>query len=214
MSYNKANGEANWVSWHTDSSNLGDTKRGKFHVDPDLPTDFQITSADYKGSGYDRGHICPSGDRTDNRENNDATFCMSNMMPQAAELNQHIWADVEDYLRDQIKAGNEVYEIAGPTIPTDKQERIGDGKVVVPTSCWKVAIILPEGTGDLKRINAKTRILAIGMPNKKDERIAKGDWHNYITTLSKVESVSKFTLFPALPASVKKALMEVKDAGN
>ncbi|RYG62776.1 hypothetical protein EON80_22485, partial [bacterium] len=64
MSYNRTKGGPNWVAWHTDASDLGDTERGKFVPDPELPAGWQIRPADYKGTGYDRGHLCPSGDRT------------------------------------------------------------------------------------------------------------------------------------------------------
>ena len=114
LSYNRDNGGPNWVSWHTDASNLGDLDRSdNFAPDPDLPPDMQIRPTDYRGSSYDPGHLCPSGDRTASRDENSATFYMSNMLPQAAALNRHVWADLENYLREQIRAGNEVYEIAG-----------------------------------------------------------------------------------------------------
>ncbi len=211
LSYNRENGGANWVSWHSDDSNLGGIDRGKFAPDPDLPSDWQIRPTDYKGSGYDRGHLCPSGDRTATREANNQTFYMSNMLPQTASLNQHVWADLENYLRDQIRAGNEVYEVAGGA---GSAKKIANGKVNVPQICWKVAIILPVGSGDLRRINAKTRVLAIGMPNVEDDRLKNGDWRAYLTTVSKLEGAVKLDLLSELPNSVEKALEAKTDTGN
>ncbi len=211
MSYNRSKGGPNWVAWHSDASNLGEVERGKFAPDPDLPPDSQIRPTDYKGSGFDRGHVCPSGDRTATREANNQTFYMSNMLPQTASLNQHVWADLENYLRDQIRDGNEVYEIAGGA---GSAGTIAGGKVNIPQICWKVAIILPEGSGDLRRIGAKTRILAVGMPNVDDKRLETGDWRSYLTTLSKIESATKLDLLSALPASVEKALASRVDSGN
>ena len=211
MSYNRSKGTPNWVAWHTDASDLGRTKRrDNFHADEDLPAAWRISPSDYLRSGYDRGHVCPSGDRTSSPEDNEATFNMSNMMPQTGDLNRNIWADFEDYLRDQIKAGNEVYEVAGPT---KEAARIADGKVAVPSACWKVALILPLGTGDLKRIDANTRLICVGMPNVTDERIAKGDWRKYITSLTKIESATKLNFLSALPGNVKNALSEKIDSG-
>lgn len=211
LSYNRENGGPNWVAWHTDASNLGDLDRGKFAPDPDLPPDSQIRPADYKGSGYDRGHVCPSGDRTASRDDNNATFYMSNMLPQTGSLNRHVWADLENYLRDQIRNGNEIYEIAGGA---GSIERIGRGKINVPQICWKIAVILPAGNNDLRRINAQTRVVAVGMPNAEDKRLETGDWRSYSTTVSKLQSATKLDFLSALPDATQRALEAKTDAGN
>lgn len=211
MSYNRSKGGPNWVSWHTDASDLGELERGKFAPDPELPSTWQIRPSDYKGSGYDRGHLCPSGDRTASRDANNATFYMSNMLPQTADLNQHPWADLENYLRDQIRAGNEIYQVAGGA---GVAKTIGGGKVAVPQVCWKVAVIMPEGNGDLKRINAATRVLAVVMPNVEDERLANGDWRAYLVSPTKIQDTIKVDLFAALPAAVQKKLEAKTDRGD
>ena len=211
LSYNRDNGGPNWVAWHTDAADLGDTERGKFAPDPDLPPDWQIRPTDYKGSGFDRGHVCPSGDRTISREANNQTFYMSNMLPQTASLNQHVWADLENYLRDQIREGNEIYEIAGGAGSSGK---IAGGKVNIPQICWKIAVIMPEGSGDLRRISAKSRVVAVGMPNVDDKRLETGDWRSYLTSISKIESATKLDLLSALADPVEKSLESKVDTGR
>ena len=141
LSYNRSRGEANWVAWHIDAQDLGKTDRGDFRPDPALPAEWQIGPSDYRNSGYDRGHVCPSGDRTASRADNDATFYMSNMLPQTAELNRAVWADMENDLRDIVREGNEIYVMAGGS---GEASRIAQGKVVVPKVCWKVALVLPR----------------------------------------------------------------------
>lgn len=88
MSYHKANGGPNWVAWHLAKSDIGPARRSSFRPDPLLPADRQIRPTDYTRSGYDRGHVCPSGDRTRDSEYNGQTFVMSNMLPQAPALNK------------------------------------------------------------------------------------------------------------------------------
>lgn len=210
LSYNRSKGEANWMAWHIDRQDLGGADRGKFRPDPDLPREWQVGPNDYRNSGYDRGHICPSGDRTNSREDNDATFYMSNMLPQTAELNRAVWADSENGLRDIVRAGNEIYVIAGGA---GEAARIDDGKVVVPKVCWKVALILPEGTDDLKRINADTRVLALAMPNVADPALQKGDWRKYIVSTKKLSEAIKLDFFPALPKGLQEKLEEKIDTG-
>src|SRR5205085_1253296 len=61
LSYNRDRGGPNWVSWHVGRGDLGRVQRSNdFHPDPDLPAAWRITPNDYTGSGYDRGHVCPS----------------------------------------------------------------------------------------------------------------------------------------------------------
>ena len=84
MSYNRDRGESNWVSWHLSTSWLGSAPRQNgFRADTTLPTGwYQVQATDYSGSGFDRGHMCPSADRTDTVADNSATFLMTNMVPQ------------------------------------------------------------------------------------------------------------------------------------
>lgn len=209
LSYNQQNGGPNWVAWHTDASDLGDVERGdNFAPDPDLPPDSQIRPTDYRASGYDRGHVCPSGDRTSNRDANSATFYMSNMLPQSAALNRHVWADLENYVRGQVRQGNEAYQIAGGAGSAGRLKN----KINVPKICWKVVLFLPVGNGDLRRINSQTRVLAVGIPNVEDTRLETGDWRSYLTTVSKLESATNLDLLAELPDAIEKALENRVDA--
>ena len=85
LSFNNSKGGPNWVSWHLKQSDIGKEKRGQFRPDSDLPATFKhINKGDYTRSGFDRGHVCNSKDRTDTRVNNDATL-MTNILPQAPD---------------------------------------------------------------------------------------------------------------------------------
>ena len=212
MSYNRSRGGSNWVAWHIDAQDLGSEERSNnFRPDPDLPADWRITTNDYRGSGYDRGHVCPSGDRTSSRADNDATFYMSNMLPQTAELNRAVWADFENALRSIVRQGNEIYVMAGGS---GKKATIADGRVVVPQVCWKVALVLPAGKNDLKRINAATRVIAVAMPNVADQKLKNGDWRDYIVSTKKLSSAIKMDFFPALPRDLQTALEAKTDSGD
>ncbi len=212
LSFNRRSGTPNWVSWRTTRSDLGDVKRkNDFHPDEMLPADSQITPSDYRGSGYDRGHICPSGDRTNSPEDNSATFSMANMVPQSAELNQHVWADFENYVRDVVKSGNEVYQVSGPA---GNAGSIAGGRVVVPQGCWKVVVVLPENSGDVRRINAQTRVIAIAIPNAKDKRLQTADWRSFRTTPLKIERAIHLDLFSNLSPQLKGALEQKTDSAE
>src|SRR5450759_1198989 len=75
--------EPNWASWDLTASDIGSSGRSSsFFLDTNLPPNFYwVKTTDYSGSGYDRGHMCPSADRTDNTTDNDLVFYMSNIIP-------------------------------------------------------------------------------------------------------------------------------------
>ena len=115
--YDDTTRQTNWTSWDLTTADLGSTARQPFIVDNTLPAGFyQVLTTDYSGSGYDRGHMCPSGDRTITVADNQVTFYMSNMIPQAPDNNQGVWANFESECRTQANAGNEVLIICGPSI--------------------------------------------------------------------------------------------------
>jgi endonuclease G len=75
-----------------------------FRPDDALPAAwYKVRPNDYTVRGYDRGHIAPSADRTRNEADNNATFLMSNMMPQVPELNRGVWGDLEEYCRELVQ---------------------------------------------------------------------------------------------------------------
>jgi endonuclease G len=104
LSYNSKTNTANWVSWQLNRSWIGTADRqDNFRPDGTLPAAwYKVRPNDYTGSGYDRGHIAPSADRTRNEADNSATFLMSNMMPQVPELNRGVWGDLEEYCRELV----------------------------------------------------------------------------------------------------------------
>jgi endonuclease G len=96
LSYNNKTHTANWVSWQLNRSWIGAADRqDNFRPDDSLPDAwYKVRPNDYTGSGYDRGHIAPSADRTRNETDNSSTFLMTNMMPQVPELNRGVWGDL------------------------------------------------------------------------------------------------------------------------
>jgi len=209
-SYSSSRGTPNWVSWHLNATNLGTTSRqDDFAAFIMTPFSFyKVQSNSYSGSGFDRGHNCPSGDRTSSTDANSATFLMTNMIPQAPNNNQKAWATLESYLRAEVQKGNEVYIIMGSygrggTGSNGAAETINGGKIVVPNRIWKVAVIIPNGNSDLNRVNADTRILAVDTPN---ENTIVTDWTKYITTIDAIEKSTKYDILSKLSTDLQKVL--------
>ena len=204
LSYNTTTREPNWVSWNLTTADVGTSGRSaNFFQDTTLPAGFyQVLTTDYSGSGYDRGHMCPSGDRTITDADNEATFFMTNMIPQAPDNNQGVWANFESECRSIAAAGNEVLIISGPSGYAGATIASG---VAIAGYTWKIAVVVPAGSGTaVSRITSATRVIAIKIPNIAGVRSTP--WQNYITTAGQIETDTGYTFFTELPASVATAL--------
>lgn len=201
-SYNRDNGRPNWTSWHLDSTWIGSTARqDDFRPDPALPpTWYHVTATDYSGSGYDRGHMCPSGDRTNSVASNSATFLMTNMIPQAPTNNQQTWANLESYSRTLVTSGNELYIVSGGT---GTSGYIANGHVAVPTYTWKVIMVLPNGSNDVSRVSTSTRLIAVFMPNNNS---VVSDWKQYRVSVDYVESMTGYDFFSNVSTSIQSTI--------
>jgi endonuclease G len=203
LSYSRDKGIPNWVSWHLDSSDLGSAPRCDcFQPDTTLPSGwYRVTSTDYTGSGYDRGHMTPSGDRTASSTHNQATFIMTNIIPQAPDNNQGPWAALETYARSLVSAGNELYMISGGD---DSRGTIAGGRVQVPAYTWKVIVVLPAGSNDLSRITTSTRVIAVDMPNQQGIRSVS--WKNYRTSVDQLESWTGYNFLSNVSSSIQSVI--------
>lgn len=207
LSYHRDNGTPNWVSWHLDPSWLGSTPRqDDFRPDTSLPAGwYQVKATDYSGSGYDRGHMSPSGDRTKTVADNSATFLMTNMIPQAPTNNQQTWANLESYCRTLANSGNELYIISGGQ---GISGYIANGNVAVPTNTWKVIMVLPSGTNDVSRVTTSTRLIAVFMPNTNS---VVSDWKQYRVSPDYVESMTGYNFFSNVADSTENTIEAVID---
>lgn len=216
LSYNRSRGIANWVSWHVSDEWLGSADRqNDFRIYDELPADwYRVSSDDYQFNvyGFDRGHICPSADRTLTEIDNSATFYMINIVPQAPNHNQGIWRELEEYCRNLVLEGNELYIISGNygsggTSIKGYRETIANGKVTVPANLWKVVLVLPAGEDDMSRVDEDTRIIAVDIKNQNN--LGGMPWKNYRVSVNEIEAATGLDLFSELPNSLQ-AVIEAK----
>ncbi|NER15242.1 DNA/RNA non-specific endonuclease [Leptobacterium flavescens] len=210
LSYNNSRGTPNWVSWHLSTAWTGDSPRCNcFRQDTSLPSNFfRATTSDYTGSGFDRGHICPSADRTYSDAANANTFFMTNIAPQAPDNNQRSWASLENYCRELIREGNELHIISGVagsggTGRNGFSSTIDNGNITVPDSFWKVILVLPNGTNDINRVSTSTRVIAVNIPN--DQGISTS-WSSFRTSVDAIENLTGYDLFENISNTVEAAL--------
>jgi endonuclease G len=217
LSYHRDRGIPNWVSWHLSADWLGSAARqDDFRADASLPASwYQPGASSYSGSGFDRGHHCPSADRTRSVADNSATFLMSNMAPQAPNNNQRTWATLEDYCRTLVGQGNELYVICGSygtggTGSNGTKTTIDQGRVTVPARFWKVVVVLPTGNDDAARVGSSTRVIAVDVPNDNG---VSSSWGSYRTTVDAIEQATGYDLLSAVKPAVQTSLEAGRDTG-
>jgi endonuclease G len=211
LSYNRAKAIPNWVSWRISRSELGQLPRPNpdpFRPDDRLPKEWKrAVPSDYTGSGFDKGHLCPSADRSASNEAMTATFLMTNMVPQTPDLNREVWQRLESYLRTLVTRGSDVYIIAGTYGDKGKLKN----KVTVPTNNWKIAVVVPAGAG-VSAIDENTRVIAVDMPNV--DGIKNNDWQLFRTTVREIEKKTGYNFLSELPQNLQDTLENKKDNIN
>lgn len=209
-SYNNSRGQPNWVSWRLVAADVGAAPRYDFYPTTLLPPLFKVVLPDdYTGSGFDRGHACNHEDRSATDAASYSTFDMTNIFPQAAELNRGPWVDLESYCRRVARAGYILHIITGG---------VGEGgigyrgarrsfgpfarRVTVPAYFWKVVLILDK----TDTLNVKSRMLAVLVPNSKT---STQTWTSYLTTPREIERITGYTFFADLPSNQRPRLAEL-----
>ena len=138
-----------WSAEHPTAASLDaarDTPReGQFHAEERLPPGDQARLEDYRRSGFDRGHMAPSGDMPD-AQSQQQTFSLADMVPQTPELNRGVWAGIEMAVRHLAQRRGELFVVTGPAFQGQNLKTIGPDGVLVPSATWK-AVFDPQSGG-------------------------------------------------------------------
>lgn len=204
LSYNADKNVANWVSWNLNKKWYGKAKRwkGSFFKDPLLPSGvYKVKHSDYTNSGYNRGHMVRSEERTKTVTDNKSTFYLTNVLPQTEDLNQRLWLDLEYYCESLCKdSAKELYVIAGGVFHSG--DRI-DGVVSIPDSCFKIIVVLEKGEG-LSDVNANTEVIAVMMPNK--DGLTNFNWEHYTTSIDRIEQSTGYDFLIKIDEEVQRVI--------
>jgi len=197
VNYNDQIKQPNWVAYRLTAKSVSHKTKREEQFEPDIsiPKAYRAELADYKNSGYDRGHLAEYASMDFSDRSAKQSFLLSNMSPQRAGLNRHGWAQLEKYVRFWAKAKGELYVYTG-VIYKNKIARtfIGKGKVAVPDYFYKV-IYAPK----------QKESIAFVMPNKKVE---KQDVAKYRVSIKEIQTRANVNFFNALPAKEKQALID------
>ena len=206
VSYNAGRKVPNWVSWELTSAYLGSAARqDDYRPDDTLPSSIaQAQLSDYSGSGYDRGHMCPSADRTLTVAANSQTFYLTNMVPQAANNNQGPWADLETESRTIANTGKDLFIISGGVF-SSSSATVGSG-VSVPDKTFKVIVVLDATGQGASNVTTSTRVIAVMMPNRDSQISQSADWHDYRVSVDSIEAATGYDFLSDVAASVQSVI--------
>ena len=167
-----------------------------FHEDMEVPSP-RAELVDYRGSGYDRGHMCPAGDNKWDEDAMYESFLMTNMCPQNQQLNSGLWNQIEMQCRYWAKKYGKLYIVCGPIYLRGEYQTIGPNRVMVPEAFFKAVICL----------DGETKGIAFVCRNTKGDR--KKDY--YVNTIRQVERITGYCLFPNLDEEIVEQVKDYAD---
>lgn len=184
--------QASWVAYEltAEETNKQFERSSKFFTDPDVKTG-SATDSDYKGSGYDRGHLAPAADMSFSEQTMLESFYYSNMSPQNPSFNRGIWKRLEEKVRDWAVLYQSVYIVTGPVL-SDGNITPNSG-VAVPNYYYKV--ILDYHSSHLQGIGFIMR-----------NEGATGDLQSFAVSIDSVERFTGIDFFPRLPDKSENAV--------
>lgn len=193
LAYSEPHEQAKWVAYVLKKGHLtyDDRKRPYFIEDPKVKS----KSADwrnYKNSGYDRGHLCPAGDRRFSEQAYNETFYTSNISPQNRKFNAGIWNELEQKVRYWAKKYGQVYIITGGVLEKGLPE-IGSEDVDVPKAFYKII---------LKENNNNIEALAFLMPNKDSNK----NLQSFLVSIDELERITGIDFLAKLSDTVEQKI--------
>ncbi|WP_072989373.1 DNA/RNA non-specific endonuclease [Pseudozobellia thermophila] len=201
LSYNESYEQAEWVAYSLKREHLTEDRRKRpyFVEDPKVRT----KSADwrnYKGSGYDRGHLCPAGDRKFSEQAYNETFYTSNISPQDRAFNAGIWNRLEIQVRSWARRYGEVFVVAGGVLEEGLEE-IGEEDVDVPRYYYKILA---------RRESGSPKILAFLLPGEESKRPLAA----FAVSVDEIEKRTGIDFFGQLPDGQEEELESRADTAG
>lgn len=197
LSYNNDFEQADWVAYILERENLvkpWNDRNDNFRSDP-MVSGGTAGLNDYRGSGYDRGHLVPAADMAYDAEAMDETFLFSNISPQSRNFNQGIWRELEEVTRGWAKKFKRLYVVTGPILTEDPKGYIGkENDVAIPSAYFKVLLDLDD---------PEQKAIAFLLPNE----VSYEPLYKFATSIDEVEAVAGIDFFKDfMPAGLEQEL--------
>lgn len=194
LGYSEYHEQAAWVIYimtREEATTKNAQRTNKFRSDPEIPTG-SASPADYRRSGYDRGHLAPAADMAFSQQTMADSFFMSNMSPQKPAFNRGIWKDLEALVRQIAIKERKIVVVTGPILPKEKTLTIGTNRVTVPTHYYKVIFDLTP----------PYKMIGFILPNEGSDK----PLHSFAVTVDAVEKATGLDFFSKLPKQLQEKL--------
>ncbi|WP_299432705.1 DNA/RNA non-specific endonuclease [uncultured Aquimarina sp.] len=193
LSYSEKHEQPEWVAYELKTEHLSknEFKRPFFEVDDKV----RSSSADwrnYKKSGYDKGHLCPAGDRRFTYDAYEETFLTSNISPQNHDFNAGIWNRLEQKTRYWASKYNGVYVVTGGILKGNLKT-IGYEAVSVPNYFYKII---------LDNSSKYPKMIAFVIPNESTGK----PLDDFIVAADSIEKLTGIDFFPNLQDEIENKL--------
>ena len=183
LDFNSEQKQANWVYYMLTQTHIsGNAQRSSAFKDCKQGDIVSASQKDYKGSGYDRGHLCPAADMKLSKEAMKETFQMWNMSPQEPSFNRGKWSELEALVRNYIKDETDTLFIVTGAVFVDNKGFIGNNEVTVPSMFYKAVYCLKKGG------------IGFILPNQK----INDKLHVFQVPISYIEELTGIDFFPQL----------------
>jgi endonuclease G, mitochondrial len=194
VSYNREHKLADWVFYSLSSFELQNcfSRSGSFRQDPALPEEESASLDDYRGSGYDRGHLSPVADNKWSREAMAETFLLSNVIPQPPSFNRGIWSQLEELVRAWAMKEEGLWVATGGVLKRGLPT-IGPNRISVPESFFKVLVT--------KGPNPKA--LALMLPGS-----ASGNLSSFALSIHSLEEITGLNFMAGIEGRERRRLEE------
>jgi len=197
LSYHEKYEQAEWVAYTLSANQLLNNKfkRPYFEQDPKVLTK-SANYWNYKNSGYNKGHLCPAGDRTFSEEAYNETFLTSNISPQIYEFNAGIWNRLEQKVRYWAKKYEKLYIVTGGVLESNLKT-IGDENVAVPDYFYKIILDIQQ---------PEIKAIAFLIPNEASEK----GLYQYVVSIDEIEKLTGIDFFAELPDDLENNIEKSK----
>lgn len=196
FSYSEEHEQSEWVAYYLDNTHITNAnfERPFFEQDPLVETE----SADwrnFKKSGYDKGHLCPAGDRKRSFDDYTETFFTSNISPQEHEFNSGVWNRLEEKVRYWAAKNDGIYVVTGGVL-SDNLKAIGKERVSVPNYFYKV-LLSKDGN----------KMIGFLIPHQNSDK----PLYEFVVAVDEIEKMTGINFYPNLQDTLENQLESKSD---
>lgn len=197
-----------FVSYHLTNAQITGyhyPRKDSFAEDKSIKTG-SATLADYRNSGYSRGHLAPNGDMNYSLETQKECFLLSNMSPQEQNyFNGGIWEKAESAVQTIGATHDDVIVITGPILDKKTFQTIGGNRVAIPEDFYKIAVFIDDGKVTEVYAVIMSQVVKLGSVSS-----LKYNDPRFLVTIDDIEKRTGLDFFASLDDKCEDAIENVK----